>query len=407
MEKEYISRKFSKTMRQHRGVHQKVRRRKAPPPFLLILFTLLAVAAAGVLIWFLAGGGGKGTPKNKESPPPASSLSQLAPSSSAWESSVSTPPSASPAPPPEKDLTGLPVEKLGSMLRIGDSGYAYYKFGEETTNEYITAVAKAGEKLSGAAVLYHMVIPTSIDVLLPESLLEGIETSNQKKAIGYIYSSVNVMNPAVKTVPVFDALKLHSNEYIYFRTDQNWTQLGAYYAYEEFCGAKGISPVALEQFEKKEYPGFLGSLYQEEPDSGMESSPDTVEAYIPKADVSLYARQEDGAVLEDWPVILDGTDYGRENKYLIFAAGDQPYEEITNSGLNDNSSCLVVKESPGNALLPFLANHYQTVYAVDYRKYEGSITQLVRDKGIQDVILLNSIPVTSDADLVSQISEKF
>ena len=36
------------------------------------------------------------------------------------------------------------------------------------------------------------------------------------------------MNSSVKTVSIFDTLKSHANEYLYFRTDHHWTQLGAY-----------------------------------------------------------------------------------------------------------------------------------------------------------------------------------
>ena len=66
-----------------------------------------------------------------------------------------------------------------------------------------------------------MVIPTSMDILLPEDFLADVNTSDQKKAINYIYGSINAQNPDVKTVPIFDALKLHNNEYIYFRTDHH------------------------------------------------------------------------------------------------------------------------------------------------------------------------------------------
>ena len=61
---------------------------------------------------------------------------------------------------------------------------------------------------------------------------------------------------------------------------------------------------------------------------------------------------------------------------------------------------MVVKESFGNAFVPFLVSHYQTVYVVDYRYWEGSISQLVAEKGIQDVILCNNISATRSGALV-------
>lgn len=52
---------------------------------------------------------------------------------------------------------------------------------------------------------------------------------------------------------VFDTLMQHRNEEIYFRTDHHWTALGAYYAYETFCGTKGIEPETLDSHEKMKF----------------------------------------------------------------------------------------------------------------------------------------------------------
>lgn len=384
------------------------RRKNGPPPFLLLAVVLIVLIVAVVLIVTLSRG--KKNPDSVDNSAPSSSSLSSAPGSapsSEASTPVSTPNDANATPPPEKIPEGTP-EKLDTNFRIGDTGYEYYNFNESAANQYITVVSDAGKQLKGTSTVYNIVIPTSIDIMLPESYLEQneVNSQNQKKAIEeYIFPSINGMCPDVKTVPIFDALKLHNNEYIYFRTDHHWTNLGAYYAYVEFCKAKGIEAVPLDQFDKKEYPGFLGSFYSESINSAMENNPDTVEAYVPKADTSMYVLQSNGEELEDWALIAEGTDdnYSAENKYLIFAAGDQPYEEITNRGLTDGSSCLVVKESFGNAFIPFLANHYQTVYVVDYRLYDGNVVSLAKEKGIQDVILINNISMTRNEDLVGSL----
>ena len=48
-------------------------------------------------------------------------------------------------------------------------------------------------------------------------------------------------------------------------------------------------------------------------------------------------------------------------KYIFCAvlhhiAGDNPYSVIRNKDITDGSSCIVVKESYGNAFVPFLAD---------------------------------------------------
>lgn len=404
MERQYSSRNAIPPSR--RRPPQRRRRKSGPPPILYLGAALIVVIILVIVLMIVLFSKGDST-KTPETSSTVSTTSQTSSLASEGTSSVSSaaPSSSEATPPPEKDVTGLPVEKLDSMLRVGDSGYEYYSFVEDTANKYITMVAKAGEELKGSATLYDMVIPTSMDILLPEDFLQSIETSDQKKAIDYIYGSINKMNPDVKTVSIFDTLKMHNNEYIYFRTDHHWTQLGAYYAYEQLMKDMGKTPVPLSDFEKKEYDGFLGSFYSS--DSALAENPDTVEAYIPKADVTLNITQQDGTPLNDWALIEDGDAYDAGNKYLIFVGGDQPYEEITNNDLTDGSSCVVVKESFGNALIPFLVNHYQNIYVVDYRYYEGNIADLAKEKGAKDVIMLNNISMTRNADLVDAISNKF
>ena len=78
------------------------------------------------------------------------------------------------------------------------------------------------------------------------------------------------MGQNVKTIPLHDVMMSHRTEYIYFRTDHHWTALGAYYAYVQFCTAKGITPHNLSDYEVSQFPGFLGSFYN---DGGTGSDP--------------------------------------------------------------------------------------------------------------------------------------
>jgi len=388
------------------------RRKSGPPPLLYLALALIVIIVAVVLIVVFAGRGGKEPTSNSGlSSGSSASLGSSSGLGSALSSVPSSALSSQPSnatPPPEKVPSGT-VEKLDTQVQIGDTGYEYYNFVEERAQDYITTVCDAGTQLSGSATLYNMIVPTSMDIMLPESYIEenGINSQDQNKAINYMYSSMNAINPDVKTVPIFDALKLHNNDYIYFRTDHHWTQLGAYYAYVEFCKAKGIEAVPLEDFDKESYEGFLGSFYSELPNDAMANNPDTVEAYLPKANASLSYTDASGETISDWPVIQDGSTYDPENLYLIFCAADQPYEKIVNSDLSDGSACLVVKESFGNVFIPFLVNHYQTVYVVDYRHYEGDITDLAKEKGVSDVILLNNISMTRNEELIETLSNRF
>lgn len=329
------------------------------------------------------------------------SSSESAGSSSNPESSSSVPPtSSSEAPAPEIDVTNEVTQSLGAVLIVGDSGYEYYNFSKDVANQYIGLLNRTAQKLDGTAQVYDMVVPTSMDIILPESFRKNLNTSSQKDAISYISGS---LSPSVKSVPIYDTLKAHADEYIYFRTDHHWTALGAYYAYRSFAQQSGITPVELSQCEVKDFPGFLGAFYSDtKKNPALAQNPDTVTAYTPPGDISLQFTDKQGSV-HDWPLISDVSTWAASSKYSTFIGGDNPYTVIKNASLTDGSSCVVVKESFGNAFIPFLAANYQTVYVIDYRYYSGNIPEFVKTNGVKDLLFLNNVSATRNASLIGKM----
>ncbi len=293
------------------------------------------------------------------------------------------------------------IQKLGAVAIVKDSGYEYYSFVKSIADDYAAVVNRAATSLKGKARVYDMVVPTSIDIMLGESVRKSLNTSDQKKAISYIYSKLNT---SVNVVETFDTLKAHNNEYIYFRTDHHWTALGAYYAYCEYTKTAGIKTASLTDFEERQYDNFVGTFYN---DSGkkpvLEKNPDVVYAYAPKGDVTMTYTDRNGNKIE-WPVIYNVSTWNRGTKYNTFIAGDQPYCVIKNKAITDGSSVLVVKESFGNALVPFLTENYGTVHVIDYRVWDGSVAKFVADNGIQDVVFINNISATRNRTLVNKMS---
>ena len=390
-------------------------RKKSGPPLFPLLLLVLVIAVAVVVIVLVSRSCSSSetqTPDAPNSSTVSGAVTDPAGEASADPNTAATPaptPSAEPTPAPQEEPQAAP-ETIGGLLIVEDTAYEYYNFVTDLANDYITAVANAGQKLSGKATVYDMVIPTSIDIMLPESYIEknSLNTSDQKKAIDeYILPSIAAQNPEVKTISIFDTLKAHANEYLYFRTDHHWTQLGAYYGYEEFCKAKGFDPVPLSDFDRADYTGYLGSFYTSSNSAALAANPDTVEAYIPKANVNLSFTQSDGVQVDSWPLIADGEQYDSTSKYIVYCAGDQPYEEIVNNDMAEGPSIVVVKESFGNCFIPFLVNHYKNIYVVDYRYYNGTVSDLVDSTGATDVLLLNNVSMTRNEGLIDSFSNIF
>ena len=79
--------------------------------------------------------------------------------------------------------------------------------------------------------------------------------------------------------------------------------------------------------------------------------------------------------------------------------GDNPLSEIHNESITDGSSIIVVKESFGNALVPFLVDHYEYVYVIDYRYFTSvthkTLAEFAREKSCPTVLFINNLTATS------------
>ena len=268
------------------------------------------------------------------------------------------------------DLSGATkdeIKLIKGIYVLRDTGYEAYTYLENVAVSYADTVNAAAKKFPGVNVV-NTVIPLSSGITFPEHLRGNISSSNQKTSIEKIQAKIS---SDVKFVNIFDTMNAHRDEYIYYRTDHHWTGRGAYYAYAEIMKALGKTTKNLSDYTVKRYDGFYGSFWNDTKSAQLETNPDYVECYDSGASTSLTFTQTDGQTLA-WPLFNDVTKYGKTLKYCAYAAGDNPYTVIKNKGLSDGSACIVVKESFGNAFVPYLVDHYQTIYEVDYRYYKKS-----------------------------------
>ena len=304
--------------------------------------------------------------------------------------------------PQDEEAPDIKTQSMGAILVAGNSAYEYYNFSNTLAPAFINAVNNIKTASGGKSNVYAMVVPTSIDIQLNDVIRKDINTSDQKKALDYFNAS---FKDITAIDGIYEAERLHRSEYTYFRTDHHWTALGAYYAYEQFAYKKGIQPVALSEYEKVTFDGFLGTFYASSGQSeALGKTPDTVIAYEPINDVTCTVQESDGKAF-DWKVISDVNDYDDSMKYLTFIGGDQAVVTLQNNDLEDGETCVVIKESYGNAFVPFLIPHYKTVYVVDPRHYKGTLSGFVSDKEIDDVLFIANISTTRNSIYIDALDK--
>jgi hypothetical protein len=226
--------------------------------------------------------------------------------------------------------------------------------------------------------IFCLVAPTQTDFYLPDEY---------KKSSNYENSVISLirdrLDAGVHFVNAYSQLAKHTKEYIYFNTDHHWTGRGAYYAYVAFCESAGLSPYPLDSLDKRQIrKTFLGSLYGITLDKRLRETRDSVEYFRPRIPTRTFRWNRDSARYEFSRLFVNAYNYTN------FIGGDHPMVRIE-SDVN-NEKILVIKDSYGNAVVPFLALHFGTVYVMDYRYFDVNVQDFVSRFGIGTLMFLNN-----------------
>lgn len=315
------------------------------------------------------------------------------------------PPSEEPSAEPPELPSGEAALNVGIVLIANNHAVEVTTANHDVMKKYAGAVNNYAAAMPNSRII-SMVVPNSAAFNAPESYRTG--EHDQQMIINEMYS---YLDEGIVSVDAYSVLRNHTNEYIYFRSDHHWSQLGAYYAYTAFCKTLLYDAVPLSDFETGTIEGFVGSLYtytSKYPQSSvLKDNPDTVHWYRPQRDYSSVIYTDltmDGSTAKVGYVVSSAVN--ASNKYLAFISGDNPLMVI-NTDVGNGKSVAIIKESYANAFVPFLVNHYEKIYVIDPRKYNGDglpngdLAAFVKEKGIDDVIVFDYPLVVSNSGYVN------
>ncbi len=307
-------------------------------------------------------------------------------SSGSVQSSVTTPSATVSTPqqttlPVNNDNTtlsnGIMIVGSGKNVRALECYGGSFSYGKS----YAEFVNKYKKELGQYVNVYSMNIPTAFAFYCPDKY---------KKDYGDTLDNINNIRSyldGVADVDVYSALKEHTDEYIYSRTDHHWQPLGAYYAAQEFAKVSQVPFDELSTYEKVVEDDFVGTLYGFSGyNSELADNPDTFTYYKPRNnnDLEVYYYSPD---FTDKSVrsTLFFKAYEKINLYSTFLGTDQQIAEIKTDC--DNGRTLVIfKDSFGNALVPFLTGSYSKIYVVDLRYFTPNAIEFCQNVGATDVL---------------------
>ncbi|MCM1022632.1 MAG: DHHW family protein [Prevotella sp.] len=283
-------------------------------------------------------------------------------------------------------------EKAGIMLFGGN---------DKQGQRYADIISAYKRELGDGVNVYNMVVPTSVEFYLPKKYAKF--SNSEKREIDFIYSK---LTDGVIPVDAYSALEAHKDEYIYFRTDHHWTDLGAYYAYTAFCEAIGQTAPALSDYTVKTKDElFVGSLFGYTGNIILKNNPDTFTYYMTNSDFK-------GETYEYRTLSLSGANpiyhqyASGSNMYGMFLGGDGYHVKITTSA-GTGRKIVMFKESYGNAFAPYLIDSFDEIYVIDIRYFGRNALQYIKDVGATDVLFINNVFAANTSKLIDGIERLF
>lgn len=298
----------------------------------------------------------------------------------------------------QKDV-GTDLTKKARLLVRNNTIMEVFENNREHMDWYLNVLGFYNDNLDKDIRFFSMLIPTQLE--FQEPMYSNIQDS-QKETIDYVYSN---MPDRIIPVNVYDTLREHSGEYIYYRTDHHWTARGAYYAYralletmkEDDPNEVMYKPVELGDVPMHKAANFLGYLYKQAQSPEIGDHPDTIEWYDLNEHGNIEISNEeyvDGKSVKYDAVLFDK----KKHDYSLFLGGDQPLIELTNTEKEDHRTIIVIRDSYCNCFAPWLIQNYHKVVLVDPRTYSGGLQELIDRYEPDDVMLMNYIFTTTFSD---------
>ena len=274
------------------------------------------------------------------------------------------------------------------LFIYGDAVYTQCWYIPENVQTY-AKVAAYYKKLFPDARVNVCIIPTSA------IKIDNEEIKSQLADQEAIFNSMEeiMSDPAIlggqeiNFINTYYEMYAHRDEYIYFKSDHHWTQRGAYYAYKAFVESVGLEATPLDGFDIEILSeDYSGSMYEYTKDERVKSFKDTIEAFMTKKNLTMTVTDRSGATNTYSEAIMTWSE-----TYSAFLCGDNPYTVINVPENPQDRNILVLKDSYGNAMVPFLAENYGNIIVVDTRYTSMNVCEMLADYDLTDILFINNL----------------
>ena len=243
---------------------------------------------------------------------------------------------------------------------------------------YASALNDLRGKVDPAVKIWSMPAPLPCQFYTPDEYKEYV--ADQSECFDVVHSK---LGSGITPLNVCGALAAHADEPIYCRTDHHWQPLGAYYAAEAFAKAAGVPFADISSYTPKNIENSMGTMYAWSKSADLLSDPEDFTYYLPGAPYSAVYYNPDFSFAWD-----DDDLFGAEipeDPYVVYLGSDQYIVKVT-TGLQSGRRLLIMKDSYGNATVPFYTGSFDEIYVADIRYMERNLVSMIRDLDVTDVL---------------------
>lgn len=185
---------------------------------------------------------------------------------------------------------------------------------------------------------------------------------------------------------------LIGKKYVFYRTSESWTLIGAYYGYVGLCETLGIQPKDLEDAKVMDRNSFRGNEYRTflstEADEATEAILDETSGdpfmwlYSDTFKNREVLHSLDGGDQIKRPVIIHSV-----MGAVSVVGGSFEYAVAEGSG---EGGIILVGDSSACALTPYLCESYKTVCVVNLREngeFLANMTKLIDEYGVTEIVI--------------------
>ena len=173
-----------------------------------------------------------------------------------------------------------------------------------------------------------------------------------------------------------------SDDAPFYRTDHHLNSRGCYTVYRSFCELRGMEPLPRDAYTVNRYAGFHGSSWTA---SGYWLTPsETLETWDSGAPLHITIEEAgEEPIAADSPFFTDNLQ--SDDMYTVFLDGNHALVRIENPDAAGKGKLLLVRDSYGHCLAPFLASEYEEIILVDLRYYRWPVSALIEQYGITEL----------------------